>query len=70
MGQSWVPGLQIGGDQQKLFVHQVADFLQGVARGSPSRNFRNAYQTQLVLDAVLESAQSQKWVEVPASGER
>lgn len=63
MGKWWVPGLQIG--YEHSFVHQVADFLEGVAKGQPAQpDFRNAYQTQLVLDAVLQSAQNQKWVEV------
>jgi predicted dehydrogenase len=64
MGKWWVPGLQIG--YEHSFVHQVADFLEGVAKGKPAQpDFRNAYQTQLVLDAVLASAKSQRWTEVP-----
>src|SRR5690349_22445293 len=31
MGKRWVPGLQIG--YEHTFVHQVADFLEGVAKG-------------------------------------
>src|SRR5256714_394464 len=63
MGNWWVPGLQIG--YEASFVHQVADFLQGIKDGKPAQpDFRNAYQTQLVLDAVLQSAKDQKWVEV------
>jgi predicted dehydrogenase len=63
MGKWWVPGLQIG--YEHSFVHQVADFLDGVARGQPAEpTFRDAYKTQLVLDAVLDSARSGKWVEV------
>jgi len=58
-----VPGLQIG--YESSFVHQVADFLDGVAKGKPAQpDFRNAYQTQLVLDAILDSAKSGKWVTV------
>ncbi len=64
MGKWWVPGLQIG--YEHTFVHQVADFLEGVAKGKPAQpDFRNAYQTQLVLDAVLQSAREQKWITVP-----
>src|SRR5205807_1727590 len=64
MGKWWVPGLQIG--YEHSFVHQVADFFEGVAKGKPAQpDFRNAYQTQLVLDAVLDSAKSQQWVQVP-----
>ncbi len=63
MGHWWVPGLQIG--YEHSFVHQVADFLEGVAKGKPAQpDFRNAYQTQLVLDAVLTSAREGKWVTV------
>src|SRR6266567_1898746 len=59
----WVPGLQIG--YEHTFVHQVADFLKGVAKGKPaSPTFRDALRTQHVCDAVLNSAKSQKWVEV------
>lgn len=63
MGKWWVPGLQIG--YEHSFVHQVADFLEGVAKGKPAQpDFRNAYQTQLLLDAILESARGGKWVTV------
>jgi predicted dehydrogenase len=59
----WVPGLQIG--YEHTFVHQVADFCEAIASGKPAQpDFRNAYQTQLVLDAVLLSAKDQKWERV------
>jgi predicted dehydrogenase len=63
MGNWWVPGLQIG--YEHSFVHQVKDFIEGVSKGEPAQpDFRNAYKTQLVLDAVLESAKGGKWVNV------
>jgi predicted dehydrogenase len=63
MGKWWVPGLQIG--YEHTFTHQVADFLDGLAKGKPAQpDFRDAYRTQLVLDAILESARGQKWVTV------
>ncbi len=63
MGKWWVPGLAIG--YEHSFTHQVADFLDGVAKGKPAQpDFRNAYRTQLVLDAILESAREGKWVNV------
>jgi predicted dehydrogenase len=63
MGHWWVPGLQIG--YEHTFVHQVADFLEGLAQGKPAQpDFRDAYRTQLVLDAVLDSAKEQKWAKV------
>src|SRR5438132_664783 len=63
MGKWWVPGLQIG--YEHSFTHQVADFLEGLAKGHPAQpDFRDAYQTQLVLDAILDSAKNKKWVTV------
>jgi predicted dehydrogenase len=63
MGKWWVPGLQIG--YEHTFIHQVADFLEGLASGKPaSPTFRDAYHTQLVLDAVLASAKKGQWVKV------
>jgi len=56
----WVPGLQIG--YEHAFVHQVADFLQGLADGKPAGpTFRDALETQRVSDAVLDSARSGVW---------
>ncbi len=56
----WVPGLQIG--YEHTFVHQVADFLQGLASGKPtSPTFREALATQAVCDAVLDSAEVSQW---------
>ncbi len=63
MGNWWVPGLQIG--YEHSFVHQVADFLKSLETGKPAMpDFRDAYSTQLVLDAILESAKNNKWVNV------
>ena len=63
MGNWWVPGLQIG--YESSFVHQVADFITGIATGKPAQpDFRNAYETQLVLDAILDSAKVRQWQEV------
>jgi predicted dehydrogenase len=63
MGKWWVPGLQIG--YESSFVHQVADFLDGLGKGQPAQpDFKSALQTQLILDAILGSAKSHKWTEV------
>ncbi len=63
MDKWWVPGLQIG--YEHSFVHQVADFLEGVAQGKPaSPTFRDALETQYVCDAVLKSAKTNKWEKV------
>src|SRR5271165_2932053 len=56
----WVPGLQIG--YEHTFVHQVADFLEGLASDKPAApTFRDALATDKVSDAVLRSAHSGKW---------
>jgi predicted dehydrogenase len=63
MDHWWVPGLQIG--YEHSFVHQIADFIKGLDEGKPAMpDFRDAYRTQLVLDAILDSAKSGKWVNV------
>jgi len=63
MGKWWVPGLQIG--YEHSFVHQVADFLEGLAKGKPAApTFRDALETQFVCDAVLKSARTLRWEKV------
>src|SRR6266851_4792706 len=63
MDKWWVPGLQIG--YEHSFVHQVADFLEGVAKNKPAMpDFRDALRTQHVCDGVLESARTGRWVEL------
>jgi predicted dehydrogenase len=63
MGKWWVPGLVIG--YEHTFVHQLADFLEGVAKGQPtSPTFRDALATQYVCDAVLKSAKTSRWEKV------
>jgi predicted dehydrogenase len=61
----WVPGLQIG--YEHTFIHQFADFLQGLggsqdsaqSRGIPT--FRDGLATDRVTDAVLQSAGTRQW---------
>jgi len=66
MGKWWVPGLQIG--YEHTFVHQVADFLDGVAKRKPARpTFRDALETQYVCDAVLKSAKAGRWEKVASA---
>ena len=63
MDKWWVPGLQIG--YEHTFVHQLADFLQGLAKRKPaSPTFRDALETQYVCDAVLKSAKTSRWEKV------
>ncbi len=63
MGKWWVPGLAVG--YETSFVHQVADFLDGLASGKPAGpTFREALETQKICDAVLASAKSGAWTSV------
>ena len=63
MANWWVPGLQIG--YEHSFVHQVADFLEGLETGKVVQpDFQDALATQRVCQAVLESAKLGKWVKV------
>ncbi len=63
MDKWWVPGLQIG--YEHSFVHQFADFVQGLGEGTPaSPTFREALATQYVCDAVLKSGSTQRWQKV------
>ena len=63
MGKWWVPGLAIG--YEASFVHQVADFIDGLGKGKPAQpDFREAYRTQLILDAIMDSAKDGQWVNV------
>ena len=66
MNKWWVPGLQIG--YEHSFVHQVADFLEGLANGKPAQpDFKDALRTQYVCDAILQSAKEQTWIDVTES---
>jgi len=59
----WVPGLAIG--YEHSFVHQLADFIQGLQTGKPAGpTFRDALETQYVCDAVLKSAKTGRWEKV------
>lgn len=65
MNHWWVPGLQIG--YEHSFVHQVADFLDGLGKNLPAGpTFRDALETQKVCDAVLKSAATGMWTSVQA----
>jgi predicted dehydrogenase len=56
----WVPGLQIG--YEHTFTHQFADFLLAAGEGKPcAPTFRDGLATDLVCDAVLNSARTRQW---------
>ena len=65
----WVPGLQIG--YEHTFIHQAADFLQALGEGKQAApTFRDGLATDLVTDAVLDSAQSRQWRDVKTPDDR
>ena len=62
MDHWWVPGCTIG--YEHTFINALADFLGDAATGVQTQpDFRNAWQTQKVCDAVLASARSGHWCE-------
>jgi predicted dehydrogenase len=64
MDKWWVPGLAVGYDAS--FTHQVADFIAGLERGTPAGpTFRDALETQQILDSMTASAKGATWIDVP-----
>ncbi|CAN5360357.1 Gfo/Idh/MocA family oxidoreductase [soil metagenome] len=62
MKRWWIPGTSIG--YEHSFIHQVADFFKSLETGEPcSPTFKDALETQKVCQAVIESANSKKWVD-------
>ena len=60
----WPPGHVIGYDQ--TFVHEIKDFIEAIAADKlPLPNFADGVKCQAVVDSVIESARSRRWVEVP-----
>jgi len=67
MDHYWVPGTTIG--YEHTFINGLADFLSGL-EGGPSfqPDVRSGLRTQLVCDAVLQSAAEGRWVDLPTDG--
>ncbi len=59
MDKWWVPGLQIG--YEHTFIHQAADFINGLDGEAAAPTFRDALATDMVTDAVLKSAETGQW---------
>jgi predicted dehydrogenase len=61
MANWWVPGCVTG--YEHTFVNALADYLMGLEKGERVHpDFRDALETQYVVEAVLESARSEKWL--------
>ncbi len=60
MKRWWIPGTCIG--YEHSFIHQAADFFHSLQTGEPcAPTFKDAYETQKVCQAVLDSASSRSW---------
>lgn len=59
----WPPGHIIGWEH--TFIHEIGDFLMAIANNEKiTPDFSDGYKCQLVLDAVLESSESRKWIDI------
>jgi predicted dehydrogenase len=60
MNRWWIPGTSIG--YEHSFIHQVADFFLSLQTGEPCHpTFRDAFETQKVCQAVIDSANERAW---------
>ncbi len=75
MDHYWVPGTVIG--YEHYFINQLADFLKQTFEKTTDSyapsikdnlvpSIKQAARTQLVCDAVIQSAKEERWVEIPA----
>jgi predicted dehydrogenase len=63
----WPPGHIIGWEH--TFIHEVRDLLVAIGKGEPVYpDFHDGLRCQQVLDAALQSAVEERWVQVPAEG--
>jgi len=60
MNRWWIPGTSVG--YEHSFIHQVADFFKSLESDALCHpTFRDAYETQKVCQAVLDSAATRSW---------
>ncbi|MBY5959618.1 Gfo/Idh/MocA family oxidoreductase [Membranicola marinus] len=61
MDRWWIPGTSLG--YEHSFIHQAADFFKGLENGGKrcAPTIEDAYETEKVCHAVLESAKSRSW---------
>jgi predicted dehydrogenase len=59
----WPPGHSIG--YEHTFINALVDFAKAYARGeSPTPNLEDGLKNQIVLEAVLKSAETKQWVKI------
>jgi predicted dehydrogenase len=62
MSRWWIPGTSIG--YEHSFIHQVADFFHSLETGESCHpTFRDAFETQKVCEAVINSANDRAWMD-------
>ncbi|WPR78003.1 Gfo/Idh/MocA family oxidoreductase [Algoriphagus sp. NG3] len=60
MDRWWIPGTSIG--YEHSFIHQVADFFHSLETNESCHpTFRDAFETQKVCEAVINSAKDRAW---------
>ncbi|MBN3521995.1 Gfo/Idh/MocA family oxidoreductase [Algoriphagus lutimaris] len=60
MDRWWIPGTSIG--YEHSFIHQVADFFKSLDEGTECHpTFKDAFETQKVCEAVINSANEKAW---------
>ena len=60
----WPPGHVIG--YEHTFIHEVKDLIEAIAADKmPQPSFADGVKCQAVVDSVIESAKTRRWVEVP-----
>jgi predicted dehydrogenase len=63
--ENWWPPAHIIG-YEHTFVHLVGELMNGIAAGrSPAPTFADGVRNQAVLDAVSQSSETGRWVDVP-----
>jgi len=64
MNKYWVPGTTIG--YEHTFINSLADFLMSLDGGPKCEpTMRSAMRTQKVCDAIIQSAQEGRWIDIP-----
>jgi len=59
----WPPGHSIG--YEHTFINALVDFANAYARGeSPNPNLEDGLRNQMVLEAVLKSAETKQWIKI------
>lgn len=68
MNNWWVPGATIG--YEHFHINQLSDFMKDLATGESNHpDFRDGLKTQIICEAVLESAAERSWKDIDLNAE-